>query len=106
MLRFFVVACAAITKGFAVLHSGNQNTSSDLFHDCWYAQADFTDLADLGHNMGMCLKRGMYDNLVANVDKQCVDVGDGVSFTATTAEQLLTPRDLFPLGKFNNFKGG
>lgn len=98
MLRLLCVMAFA-TPCFAVLHS-NQNTSADLFHDCWFGQTDFTDLEKLGQNMGMCLKHGMYVNLVTNLEKQCVDVGDGVSFTATTAEQLLTPRDLFPLGEF------
>lgn len=58
------------------------------------------DIVSLSQSMGACMKHGMYLNLVNNLEQQCVDVGDGVTFTAEGEAALITPRDLFPLGEF------
>ncbi|KAL0277514.1 UNVERIFIED_CONTAM: hypothetical protein PYX00_004766 [Menopon gallinae] len=45
-----------------------------------------------------CAKRNLYRGLLNNIDSECIDIGDGVTFTAE-ADQVISPREIFPLGE-------
>lgn len=56
-------------------------------------------ISDMGNDMLTCAKSNLYIGLMNNMEAECVDIGDGITFIADSNNQRLSPRDLFPLGK-------
>lgn len=66
--------------------------------NCLGARYQRESVEEMSESVLACAKRNLYRGLLNNLDSECVDIGDGVTFTAET-DQVISPREVFPLGR-------
>lgn len=84
------------------VHESSYNDTGNVWA-CFGPIYPRESVTELGSDMLTCAKRNLYLGLVNNMEAECVDIGDGVSFITEGNNQHLSPRDLFPLGKSRKF---
>lgn len=73
-------------------------TSNDTINwQCLQLKQEKMDFIEISENMFHCAKKNMYLGLLNNLEADCVDIGDGVTFTRE-GDVGLTPREVFPYG--------
>lgn len=78
------------------IHESPYNETGNVW-TCFGPSYPRENLSELGTDILTCAKRNLYLGLIKNMEAECVDIGDGVSFISENKQ--LSPRDLFPLGK-------
>ncbi|KAK6621952.1 hypothetical protein RUM44_001759 [Polyplax serrata] len=94
MKGVFVGALVALTwdLGLSIIMRDQNETVS---WQCLEPRHENENVVEIGESIFTCAKKNLYIGLMNNVESECVDVGDGVTFTRTEHGPPAT-REFFP----------